>query len=175
MQTIKNILWFITAAVVIVTFWSVLLAALSSWIPHSKEWNKADRVRTFVAAVHRVSKKASAWVLWVLRPLPLLIPIGQRAEGTRKVLHKIRPVSARTVERDEQENPTNRKVTVDFRYAIGALALFVAAALLGVVGWVSLPALSVSVALTLVGALIVAVAVGGVLMWWKHNREPRLA
>lgn len=175
MEIVKNIAWFAAATAVVVTFWSILGAAITSWIPHTKQWSRADKVRTFVAATHRVTKKGSAWVLWVLRPLPLLIPIGQKAEGTKRFLGRIRPVSATSVEKAEQENPLNRKVTVDFRYAVGALALFVAAALLGVIGWVSLPAMSLAVAAGVIAAIVAAAAVGGMLIWWKHRHQPRTA
>jgi hypothetical protein len=159
MDAVKNVLWFAAAAVVVVAFWSIFAKMLLSWVNTTTQWKRFDGLRRAAIATDRVVSTVwlSGWALWVLRPLPLVVPIRQRADRTTRLMAKFnpapafapsgtksklvhRPISQKAVEQDDEQTREllNRTIPLDFRYAVAATVLFLAAWGLGIVGWVSL-------------------------------------
>jgi hypothetical protein len=146
-----RVLWFILAVLTVVTWWALLVAVVASWIPTHKEWKRFDGLRPVVAKVRETGDRVAAWILRPLRPVPLLVPIGVKAEKTdaawRRAAAWVRPgkpVSQKKAEelaadplREQEAEDLNRKKVVDFRYAVPIMGLFLAAVWLGVDGWLA--------------------------------------
>lgn len=137
--------WFITAVAVVTMFWATLVRAITSWVPTARPWKRANVVRLAVREVNQVTTNATDWLLWVLRPLPLLVAVGQRADGTSRAWRRVRALSARNrddmVTDPRREGDANqlasRKLIVDFRVSVVFVGLFLAGAMLVVPEWVT--------------------------------------